>query len=114
MTQMAAHRAPDPAAAGTAAQPLWALVSTTLTQQLRLHVGDHFHISVAGTYLSPPEFVVGAIVQEFPTLYPASASGGFLVLDLRDLEGAIVAGSDANTITINPIGPDQLSAAHEQ
>jgi ABC-type antimicrobial peptide transport system permease subunit len=108
MTQLAAHRAPDPAAAGTAARPLWALVSTTLAQQLRLHVGDHFHLSISGILLSPPEFVVGAILRAFPTLYPTSASGSFLVMNERDLEGTIVARSDANVIRNKPIGPNEF------
>lgn len=108
MTQMAAHRAPNPTAAGTTACPLWALVGTTLAQQLRLHVGDRFQLSISGILLTPPEFVVGAIVREFPTLYPASAPGGFLALDRRDLEGVIVARSDANSLRNQLVGPNEF------
>jgi len=89
MSQLAAHRVPNPAALDTTTHPLWAIVSQKLAQQLRLKVGERFQLGGTLELLTPPTLVVSAIVPEFPTLYPADAVGGFLVMDLRDLEYAI-------------------------
>jgi ABC-type antimicrobial peptide transport system permease subunit len=102
MSQMQAHRA----AVGSeiAAQPVWAIVGDAFAQQLRLKVGDRFQLGVSDLPFSTPSFVVGAIVQEFPTLYPQRAPGGFVVVDLRDLNGLIAAQSEASAT----VGPNEF------
>ncbi|MGZ3664978.1 MAG: FtsX-like permease family protein [Ktedonobacterales bacterium] len=70
---------------GTAAAgPIWALVSDTFAQQAHVHIGDHFTLQLNDTALGGLTFVVGAVVHDFPTLYPLHAPGGFVVLSLHD------------------------------
>jgi putative ABC transport system permease protein len=85
------------------AQPLglWAVVSDTLAQQMRLKVGDHFQLGVSDVPFNSPTFIVGAIVQQFPTLYPQQAPGGFMVVDLSSLE-AFIASSSGPSATVGP------------
>ncbi|MGE5333198.1 MAG: FtsX-like permease family protein, partial [Nitrososphaerota archaeon] len=104
MNQLKAHRASSQATVSS--HPLWALVSDALAQQLRLHVGDRFQLDLNDTNLSATAFVVGAIVHEFPTLYPQRAPGGFIVVDLRDLEYTIAANSDTGAGSL--IGPNEF------
>ena len=102
MNQMQAHRV----AAGSeiAAHPVWAIVGDAFAQQLRLKVGDRFQLGVSDIPFSTPSFVVGAIVQDFPTLYPQRAPGGFVVVDLNDLDGLIAAQSEASAT----VGPNEF------
>ncbi len=104
MRQVAAAPVSDPATIGTSAHPLRALVSATFAQQLRLSVGERFQLDLPDIESNSPTFVVGAIVQEFPTLYPTSAPGGFVVVDLGDLDAAIAARSDSVAL----IGPNEF------
>jgi len=108
MGQLAAHRVPNPAALNIAAHPLWAIVSETLAQQLRLHVGERFQLDGTLELPNPPTLVVSAIVREFPTLYPADAAGGFLVMDLRDLDYAIAAQPINRGISNVHVGPNEF------
>ena len=101
MAQMKAHQAPS--ASRIYSGPIWAVVSDTLAQQLRLKVGDRFQISVTDIPFANPTFVVGMIVHQFPTLYPQQAPGGFVVMNLSDLEYAIRASQ----------GPSQLVGPNE-
>jgi ABC-type antimicrobial peptide transport system permease subunit len=91
-----------------AAHPLWAIVSETLAQQLRLHVGERFQLDGTLELPNPPTLVVSAIVREFPTLYPADAAGGFLVMDLRDLDYAIAAQPINRGISNVHVGPNEF------
>ena len=102
MKQMQAHRA----AVGSeiAAHPVWAIVGDAFAQQLRLKVGDRFQLGVSDIPFSTTSFVVGAIVQEFPTLYPQRAPGGFMVVDLNDLNGLIAAQSEVSAT----VGPNEF------
>jgi putative ABC transport system permease protein len=102
MEQLRAHRSASKSDA--AAHPIWAIVSSTLAQQLLLKVGDRFQLGVTDIPFTSPTFVVGAIVQEFPTLYPARAPGGFVVVDLQDLDNVIAANSEASAQT----GPNEF------
>jgi len=103
MSQLAAHRVPTQSAFDTSKHPLSVLVSETLAQQLRLRVGERFQLSASLAMINPPTLVVSAIVHEFPTLYPTATAGGFLVMDLRDLEYAAATQPNANGNTqINP------------
>ena len=82
--------------AGSQAHPMWAIVSQPLAHQMRLKVGDGFQAILSDISYTSTSFVVGAIISEFPTLYPNSAPGGFMVLDVHDLDGAISAHALAN------------------
>jgi ABC-type lipoprotein release transport system permease subunit len=103
MGQLAAHRAPTSAAFDTTTHPLPVLASETLAQQMKLRVGERFQLGSTLALIAPPTLIVSAIVRDFPTLYPTATAGGFLVMDLRDLELAAAAqlNADANS-QINP------------
>lgn len=75
-------RANQRGAAGSGS--IWALVSESFAQQAHVQVGDHFTLQLNDTALGQTSFVVGAVVREFPTLYPLHAPGGFVVLSLHD------------------------------
>ena len=84
--------------AGSQAHPLWAIISGQLAQHARLHVGDRFQVSLADISYKPTSAVVGAIIAEFPTLYPNNAPGGFIVFNAHDLSNAIVANALPGTV----------------
>jgi ABC-type lipoprotein release transport system permease subunit len=103
MSQMQAHRMQ--AQSGTVAPtPAWAIISQTFADQLRLKVGYRFQLAVSDIPFATPTFVVGAIVQDFPTLYPSASPGGFIVLDLRDLETVITTNSQPG----GTVGPNEF------
>lgn len=106
MSQLAAHRVPTQSAFDTSKHPLSVLVSETLAQQLKLRVGDRFQLSASLALINPPTLIVSAIVHEFPTLYPTATAGGFLVMDLRDLEYAAATQPNANANT--QISPNEF------
>jgi putative ABC transport system permease protein len=105
--------------AGTIQAPIWAMVSSVFAAQNSLKVGDKFTLGLSESAFSSVNCVVGAIVQDFPTLYPNRLPGSFVVADLRDYLAAIranSAGSDAGQST----GPNEIwlrttgNAADEQ
>jgi putative ABC transport system permease protein len=104
MAGLRAHRwsgtlAPSGGAApGDSAHPIWAVCSDAFAASLGLHVGDRFALGLPDAAAATTTFVVGALVDDFPTLYATRAPGGGLVVDLRDY--AAVAGSP-------PLGPNE-------
>jgi putative ABC transport system permease protein len=96
--------------------PIWALVSQSFAQQYELKVGDHFSLSLSESFFGSSSFVVGAIVRDFPTLYPNQYPAGFVVINFEDFACAITSG---NANPTQPIGPNEFwlrtdgSAAHE-
>ena len=104
MRELAPSSGSDPKVIGTSAHPLAALVSETFAEQLRLTVGKPFQLAIPDIVESSPMFVVAAIVQEFPTLYPTRAPGGFVVVNLGDLEATIAAQGSGITL----IGPNEF------
>jgi ABC-type lipoprotein release transport system permease subunit len=70
--------------AGSANAPIWAIVSTQFADHYHVKVGDRFTLGIGSTALATTSLVVGATVNEFPTLYPAAEPGGFIVVDLND------------------------------
>ncbi|HEX6799473.1 MAG TPA: FtsX-like permease family protein [Ktedonobacterales bacterium] len=70
--------------AGTPEAPLWALIDTRMASDLALRPGDRFTISPqeGGSY--DVNCVVGAVVNDFPTMYDTN-EGGFVVTDETDL-----------------------------
>jgi putative ABC transport system permease protein len=75
--------------AGTAAAPVWALVSDTFASRYHVRPGDTFALLPPEVPFQSVTFTVGAVVHEFPTLYPAREVGGFVVVDMADYFSAI-------------------------
>jgi ABC-type lipoprotein release transport system permease subunit len=88
--------------AGAPSHPVWALVSQTFASDLSLKVGDRFAMELPGAAGTSSFFVVGAIVQDFPTVYPALAPGGFMVVDLYEGLGAIQVATQGNMTQQGP------------
>lgn len=65
----------------TQGQPYDALVSQTYADQHQVRVGDTISVLTANLYATPVVLHVGAIVREFPTLYPVDTPDGFVVID---------------------------------
>jgi ABC-type lipoprotein release transport system permease subunit len=82
-TAGAASNAPQ-GVPGDGAHPLWAVVSQSFASGQHLNVGDRFVLDFAGA-ASPRVFLlVGGIVRDFPTLYPARQPAGFVVVNAGD------------------------------
>ncbi|MGO8947379.1 MAG: FtsX-like permease family protein, partial [Ktedonobacterales bacterium] len=90
--------------AGAAGAPIWAIVSTQFASRYQVKVGDPFSLEVGDAAFSST-FVVGAIANEFPTLYPGDVPGGFIVVDLNDYLSALrnnaPSGVDPGTFSAN-------------
>jgi putative ABC transport system permease protein len=80
MRNMSTH-AQGPSA-GEADHPMWALLSPVLAGLLHVRPGDRFSLVPAGV-ADPVYYVVGAVVDEFPTMFNSDV-GGYLVTDLGD------------------------------
>lgn len=116
MAGMSAHS--GGAAPGSAAAPIWAMVSDTFATQMHVKPGDRFSLQLSEISFGTTAFVVGAVIHEFPTLYPAREEGGFLVVNLNDLFTAIkLEAPDQDTSLIGPneywlrTGPDSARQA---
>ncbi len=96
--------------------PIWAAVSQNFASQNALVVGDKFALSLNENVFGSTNFVVGAIVSGFPTLYPQQYQGGFVVVDQTSFDQAVNAGNPNAGIVL---GPNEFwmltdgSAAHE-
>ena len=73
--------------------PIWAIVSDELAQEMRLQVGERFQLESSDVHSGTPTFVTGAIVHDFPTLYPQQAPAGFMVVDLNAYSAYVAANS---------------------
>jgi ABC-type lipoprotein release transport system permease subunit len=94
--------------AGTPSHPVWAIVSQTLADHLHVQPGDHFSLNLPDSSSTPSFLVVGAVVREFPTLYPTASPAGFVVLNLNDCLGAIATfGANASPGTSFDRGPNE-------
>lgn len=88
--------------AGDPGHPVWAIVSQTFATNTHTQVGDHFALNMPDSVSTSSFFIVGAIVQDFPTLYPTQSAGGFIILDINDALGAITVASAGNTTQLGP------------
>ncbi len=88
--------------AGDPGHPIWALVSQTFAAQAHVGLGDHFALQIANPNSTPASFIVGAIAQDFPTLYPTQAVGGFIVANLNDYLGAYLNALDVAGAQVGP------------
>lgn len=105
MATMRAHEPTSPrdvAQAGTADAPLWVIVSHSFAQTQGRKPGDIFSMVLPNSYTHFSSFIVGAIVNDFPTLDPAHRPGGFIVADQRSFFAAMAAHSEANDAAIGP------------
>jgi ABC-type lipoprotein release transport system permease subunit len=87
---------------GDARHPVWALVGQPLVDALHLRVGQRFPLTFGGGQTTPANVVVGAIVQQFPTLYPAQSQAGYLVASLSDATAAYLLSTQSDPSTIGP------------
>ncbi|HEX8997519.1 MAG TPA: ABC transporter permease [Ktedonobacterales bacterium] len=108
-----AHDSPQEGASA----PVWAIVSQSFAKQYSVNVGDKFALTLNENIFGTTNFVVGAIVSDFPTLYPQQYPGGFVVVDQTGFAQAVQTG---NPNTGSPSGPNEFwlltdgSAAHEK
>lgn len=99
-----------------ATQPVWAIVSQSFAKQFSVNEGDRFALTLNENVFGSTNFVVGAIVSDFPTLYPQQYPAGFVVVDQTSFAQALQAG---NPNTGAATGPNEFwaltdgSAAHE-
>jgi putative ABC transport system permease protein len=96
--------APDRAgdtAADDPSHPVWALLDETFAATQHMRVGEAFSLSCSGTFTACA-FRVGAIVRDFPTLYPAQEPDGFIVADLSDYLGAIASATQSSSSENGP------------
>ncbi len=78
------------AAAGGGGTPIWAVVSSAFAARYHLVAGESFALQPDEAGSGTVAFVVGAIVSDFPTLYPTHASGGFILADSSDYFAGII------------------------
>lgn len=96
--------------------PIWTLVSQSFAQQYALKVGDRFSLTLDESFFGTSSFVIGAIVRDFPTLYPNQYPAGFVIVNFADFSRAVLAGNPNPT---QPLGPNEFwlrtdgSAPHE-
>ena len=96
--------------------PIWGIVSQSFAQQYALKIGDRFSLTLNESFFGSTSFTVGAIVNDFPTLYPGEYPSGFAIINFADFARAVTAGNPAPS---QPLGPNEFwlrtdgSAAHE-
>ncbi|HEX8730025.1 MAG TPA: hypothetical protein VF739_15445, partial [Ktedonobacterales bacterium] len=84
-------------------QPIWAIVSQNFAAQMgNLHAGDRFALTLNENVFGSTNFVVGAIVNDFPTLYPNQYPAGFVVVGQTAFEQAVKAGNPGAGIVLGP------------
>ncbi len=83
-------------------EPIWALVSQTFADQLHLKVGDRFTLQLGNAFAAGTSLVVGAIVHEFPTVYPEQSLTGFVVFDLSDYSNTILSLAPGDAGIVGP------------
>jgi putative ABC transport system permease protein len=100
MSNLQANSTPT-SGAGTA---IWAIVSQSYASQYDLKVGERFSLNLSEIFFGAVSFKVGAIVNEFPTLYPNQVAAGFIVANIADINRAITTGNQQPTAT----GPNEF------
>ncbi|HEU5440990.1 MAG TPA: hypothetical protein VFU88_17015, partial [Ktedonobacterales bacterium] len=100
--------------AGQPNAPVWALISQQLASRLHLRVGDHFALVPTENLFIQPTFVVGAVVREFPTLYPQAQPAGFMVAAYDDYLTAISGGGALDRTGANEYWMQARGAAAEK
>ena len=62
---------------------LWALVSQSFLSENELAIGDTFTLAPSESAFAHAQFRVGAVVQDFPTMYDRGGRG-YIIVDLND------------------------------
>ncbi len=75
---------------------IWAIVSQSFLDENKLAVGDLLSASPSEATFSQVQFRVGAVVQNFPTMYDRTAHG-YMIVDLQDYLG-VVNGLNGNAL----------------
>jgi ABC-type lipoprotein release transport system permease subunit len=68
--------------------PLWALVSQSFLSENKLAIGDSFTLAPSESAFTHAQFRVGAVVQDFPTMYDRGGHG-YIIVDLNDYLGLV-------------------------
>jgi putative ABC transport system permease protein len=67
---------------------IWAIVSQSFLDENKLAVGDNFTVSPSEAPFARMQFRVGAVVQNFPTMYDLNGHG-YMIVDLNDYLGVV-------------------------
>ncbi|HZC05134.1 MAG TPA: ABC transporter permease [Ktedonobacterales bacterium] len=104
MAKMAAHELAAPASthAGASDHPLWVIVSRDFAQSQHHKVGDTFTLILPDSTTQSAYVVIGAIVNDFPTLNTTGSNAGFVVADESDFLAALRAQPGASSAAIGP------------
>ncbi|HEY7350420.1 MAG TPA: FtsX-like permease family protein [Ktedonobacterales bacterium] len=81
---------------------IWAVVSQSFLDENKLAVGDLFTGSPSEATFAQAQFRVGAVAQDFPTMYDRNGHG-YMVIDLHDYLG-VVNGLSGNDL----FGPNEF------
>jgi putative ABC transport system permease protein len=104
------------ATSSQAGAPVWAIVSQNFAQQNALKVDDKFALTLNENSFGSNNFVVGAVVADFPTLYPNQYPAGFMVVGQAAFDQAVKVGNPNAGVVL---GPNEFwvlndgNAAHE-
>jgi putative ABC transport system permease protein len=79
----------------TTSPTVYALVSQSFLDASKLSVGDTFTASPSDAAFARVQFKIGAVVQNFPTMFNRNGSGYFIV-DLQDYLGIVNGGNGSN------------------
>jgi putative ABC transport system permease protein len=104
LSGLRAHALAAPVGPGT---PEWAIISDVFAAQYHLTTGDQFTLSLTDASSAAASFTVGAIVHEFPTLYPQGQPGSFIVVGLNDYVSSVKALTDTKADT-SKLGPNEF------
>lgn len=110
MHEMSLHA--GSAQAGESSHPLWAIISQSFADSMKLSPGDLFTFTPEISGQNFVHCVVGAVVQDVPTMYP-DGTPGYIVIDLNDF---ITAFASIPNGTAQMNGPNEFwlraSASH--
>ncbi len=109
MTSLRLHALPSSQLASSPSQSppgsalvIWAVVSQSFLDENKLAVGDLFTASPSEATFAQVQFRVGAVVQDFPTMYDRNGHG-YMIVDLNDYLG-VVNGLSGNDLS----GPSEF------
>ncbi|HEV2460961.1 MAG TPA: ABC transporter permease, partial [Ktedonobacterales bacterium] len=104
LVQMGSHA--QGVQAGDDDHPIWALVSRAFAANLRVTVGDPITLVLYAGSGGPLKITVGAIVNDFPTMYDATGANdaGYVVVDEPDLISAF---DNATIGNLSGSGPNE-------
>ncbi|MBF6591324.1 MAG: FtsX-like permease family protein, partial [Ktedonobacterales bacterium] len=90
------------ATVGLPGSPMWIIVSQSLADQFHLRTGDRLALSFSDSIFTPTNIVVGAVVRDFPTVYPTNKPAGFIVIPFADYLNVITREAPTIAATAGP------------